>query len=135
MLYNTKTERALLKLLAKRYEEQYGGTLNNLRMMRFSETAYELFSSAVPGLFHDMGGTRCFMISDYIKEFEHRGWIVRHATMPLFFYLTEDGYREATRSRFERWIGYLNTNPGISTAIALLSLLISFIALFVSGSK
>ncbi|EMM8839766.1 TPA: hypothetical protein SL809_001706 [Pseudomonas aeruginosa] len=121
----------LLRIIRKRYVDKHGEGVRNLGDFPILITAHNSFSDEMPEVIEERGGVQYPRLLDMLKELEHRGFVRFDGNYSYF--LTVDGYKEASMSTFARGMRWFEVHPGIATLIALLSLLISIIALFVSG--
>ena len=69
----------------------------------------------------------------YFQELTERGFL--EANPDSSYFLTKLGYSEGTRSLISKFINFFNINPGINTLIAIISIVIAIIALYVSITK
>lgn len=121
-------------VLARRYTEVYGASVSKLKEWTFStellieeDELFEEFNSIGTELeFHE----RILLIFD---ELEERGIIEEMGSTT--YRLTPSGLSRGKAGKTTKVIDYLNKNPGINTGIALLALLVSLIALYVSFTK
>lgn len=127
---NKKLVDEALRLLCKKYKADNGSSISNLAKYKFG---YYVFcdlneKSELFGKIQEDGN----LMGWVVDELESLGYVVQKFEI---FHLTEKGLKVGTENIFQKFIRWLNTNPGLSMVISFISLLVSFVALYFSATK
>lgn len=134
-----KMPRKFLGVLYAQYTERHGYGVRHLGEFKILTTATELYIELMPEIaeteeFQEAGQRVTLMrarLLDLILELEARGYL-RSTGDGLTYLLTPEGYDEADRTGWQRFVGYWNSNPGLNTLIALGSMVIAFASMWVA---
>ena len=125
-------EEKLLKIIYERYIREYGYGTRNLTEYKVIITGGAIFENEMPEIYEydeAQNMKRCLM-PDILKELMARGYIECSGDN-VYYWLSEKGYYHASQNRLQRFVSYLNNNSGWAIPLALLSLVVAVIALFV----
>jgi hypothetical protein len=129
----------LLSVIYNMYLEKHGPGIRNLNYFTVALTAHELFAMRVPDLYEEKGNVAKPLLVENFEELEARGYLRKGE--PLRYHLTEKGYDHASKGRWQNFVDYWNSNPGLNTLVAIigagiasLSLVVAVIALVNSAS-
>ena len=119
-------ERKLLGLLYRRYKRQYGHISSRLDevSMATTEQPDELQIQITPG-------ETWFPVTNLAVSLEKQG-LVEFNESRTSFSLTPLGFREASKSKWDRILDWLNRNPGF---LALIAIAISIWSLICGGDS
>ncbi|MCC1496941.1 hypothetical protein [Alcanivorax sp. 1008] len=131
-MLSNKIIRKLLRELCVLYKKEHGQSVSKLSEWCFS---YSILADE-PALMrilqaHYVGDTLGDGLESVFQELVARGLLEEHPDGTYF--ITETGYSIGLESGFERFMRYLNLNPGANTFIAILALIVSVIALLVAA--
>jgi hypothetical protein len=125
-------EEQLLKIIFERYTKEYGYGTRNLTEYTVPITGGSMFENEMPEIVEydpDQNMHR-YLLLDILKELMARGYI-ECSEDNVHYWLTTKGYEHASKSKLQHFITYLNNNAGWAIPLALFSLVVSIIALFV----
>ncbi|MEW8052471.1 MAG: hypothetical protein AB2792_13415 [Candidatus Thiodiazotropha sp.] len=125
-------EEKLLKIIFERYTEEYGYGTRNLSDYKIIITGGSMFEDEMPEIVEldPDQRTKRYLLVDIFKELMARGYI-ECSEDNAYYWLSENGYNYASKTKLQHFISYLNNNAGWAIPLALLSLLVSIFALFV----
>ena len=123
-------EEKLLKIIFKRYTKEYGYGMRNLKEYKLSVIGGSSFEKDMPEIVEFEGDTKRYRLIDILEELMARGYI-EFSEDNAYYWLTESGYNHAAQNIFQRIIAYFNKNAGWAIPIAVLSLIVSIVALLV----
>ncbi len=123
-----KTDKKVLAYLYKKYKEDHGSSKS-----MFSEFSIFILDNGLKKAVPELYGTdpELEKTKNIFKELSVRGFIRIHGNNRNIS-LTEAGFIEASKTPLNRFIEFLNSNPGIAVIISLVSLIVATIALFKS---
>lgn len=125
-----RNEKDLLQYLYNRKVEREGYGVRNLESSSLSIfTLDPSIEREVPGIYIEQDGVRKSLVGTVAKELFAKGF-VEFSPDRTSFWLTSKGDEEASKTRLERWLGFLNKNPGLSIPISVVALVVSFFAAF-----
>jgi len=121
------------KAICKHYQKNYGGLVSDLKSWNFSfvETATIPELSAVVEKYESTSEDND-LVRRAFNELVVRGYLEE---MDWGYCLTEVGLNIGTQNIFQRFIAFLNKNPGAAIIISMVSIVISLVALYVSYAK
>lgn len=122
-----------LCVLYKLYIAEHGHGVRHLSKYEILVTAHELYIKHMPEI-AEVDKSASVMrprLLDLIQELEARGYL-RGDGGGLTYFLTTEGYDEAAKSGWQRFVDYWNSNPGLNTLIAMLSMVIAAGSLWVA---
>lgn len=125
-----KMMRKALRILYLDYQQQYGHGTRKLNEFFVLTTAAEVYIDRMPELVETSGNMVRYLFLDVLLELENLG--LMRSEGGLKYFLTELGYEEASKSWWRRFIDYWNENPGLNTVIAILSLAVSGLSLWIA---
>ncbi len=133
-----KMEEKLLKILYRRYLEEYGYGVRHLDKYEILVTGAEIYVDEMPEIYSydKKNQTKYSLLMPILDELQAKKFVRGFSTSTGFeprkyyYYLTEDGYIHASKSKLDHFISYLSQNTGWAIPVAALSLVISIIALF-----
>ena len=131
-MYPKGVEEELLRYMYKRHVERFGTTRHNLPESNLSLLAGRELEDEIPRILTINGNMKKYFVVDAAKELERRG-LVQFNHDNAYFWLTQDGFSQASKGFVRRSLDFFNVNAGLATLIALLSLVVSIIALAVSA--
>lgn len=120
----------LLRIFYQDYETTYGHGSRHINGYAILTTAAEVYIDRMPELAETEGNVVRYRLLDVLVELE-KSELMRSEN-GLRYYLTNLGYAEASKSRWRRFLDYWNNNPGLNTVIAILSMVISGISMWVA---
>lgn len=123
--------RRLLNVIYIMYLEKHGHGVRNLDNFTVSLTAHELFARQVPDLYEERGNVAKPLLVENFQELEARGYLRKG--QPLRYHLTEKGYDYASKNRWQNFVDYWNSNPGLNTLVAIISAAIATLSLVVAA--
>lgn len=125
--------RKFLGVLYKQYIERHGHGVRHLDKYEVLVTAHELYIKLMPEIAEKDAAASLMRprLLDLIQELEARGYL-RGDGGGLKYFLTTQGYDEADKSKWQRFVDYWNSNPGLNTLIALLSMALAAGSLWVA---
>ncbi len=125
-------EEKLLRIIFKRYTQEYGYGTRNLSEYKVIITGGSMFEDDMPEIveFGPDQRMKRYLLIDILKELMARGYI-ECSEDNMYYWLSESGYNHASKTKIQHVISYLNNNAGLAIPLALLSLVVSVIALFV----
>lgn len=125
-MINPNTEKKFLSWLYDKYTRRLGYGVRNIDKCDFCIT-YSI--EDLPDDFYSVSnGVAKSHVHEYAKELEAKG-LLRFSENGLVFYFTKAGYDAVSAGRWQRFLDFLNLNPG---ALALIAALISIGSLVVS---
>jgi hypothetical protein len=113
-----KDEKNVLVCLKDSYVEQYGTKESHLDDYTIS-VIDERLRSVVPHLYEN--DSNLTELKSVFKELARRGLVRIHGADGNYS-LTKEGYVEATKGWGQRFIDYLNANPGVAIIISVFAL-------------
>lgn len=119
----------LLKLLCQDYIAEFGHGVRNLPKFSVLITAHEHYAQRMPELYEYADGVRRPRFLDVMQELQADGFV--RFDENIKFFLTEKGYKAGASSWIDKSIDFCNRNQGLAIPIAVLSFIVSIIALFV----
>ena len=123
--------RRLLHVIYSMYLEKHGYGVRNLHLFTVLLTADALFAKRVPGLYEEKGNVAKPLLLENFQELEARGYLRKGET--LRYHLTEKGYDHASKGRWQNFVDYWNSNPGLNTLVAVISAGIASLSLVVAA--
>ena len=120
-----------LREIYSMYLEKHGHGVRNLNEFTVSLAAHELFAKRVPDMYEESGNVVRPLLVDNFKELEARGYLRKGAI--LSYHLTEKGYDHASKDRWQKFVDYWNSNPGLNTLVAIISSAIATLSLVVAA--
>lgn len=120
----------MLRVIHAMYLDKHGHGIRHLEEFHVLATAHELFSQHLDGLWEVNGRVVRPLLLDNFKELERRGYLRNEGGLKYF--LTERGYDHAAKGKWQRFVDYWNSNPGLNTLVSILSALIASISLVVA---
>lgn len=123
--------RRLLTVIYNMYLEKHGHGVRNLDQFTVALTAHELFAKRVPDLYEEMGNVVKPLLVENFQELEARGYLRKGE--PLRYHLTEKGYDHASKDRWQNFVDYWNSNPGLNTLVAIISAAIATLSLVLAA--
>jgi hypothetical protein len=119
-----------LRYMYNRHVSSYGYGVRNLEASKLYITSGYGIERDIPEILVTHDGMNKYLVVDAAKELQAKGY-VKFNDDNCTFWLTEAGYRRAEQCWWEKFLGYLNKNSGLSIPIALLALIVAIIALLV----
>ena len=123
-------EKKLLKIIFEQYTSEYGYGVRNLKEYKLILTGGDSFEKEMPEIVEYEGNVKRYLLLDILKELMARGHI-ECSEDNCYYWLSESGYKHASKSFFQHIVGYYNDNSGWAIPIAIVSLVVSLISLFV----
>lgn len=123
-----KEKYQFLKLVYKKYVNNYGYGKRNLGEFYIFTTSAECFENEIPNIFEEKNGVRRSRLLSFTRELEIDGFL-KIAKGGQKIYLTEAGYDFASQGFCSRVLSYLNKNPGLSIPISVVSVIVSIFAM------
>lgn len=120
----------MLRIFHEDYEKKYGHGSRHIDGFPILTTAAEVYLKRMPELAETEGNMVRYRLLDVLIELEKTGMMRSEGGVRYF--LTNMGYEEASKSLWRRFIEYWNKNPGLNTVIAILSMVISGVSLWVA---
>jgi hypothetical protein len=125
-----KSEKKLLQYLYNRKVERGGYGVRNLESGSLSTFSHDPnIERYVPGVYVKHGDVTTALIVPIVEELYANG-LVEFSPNRTSFWLTRKGYEEARKRWWEKLLGFLNKNPGLSIPISVVALVVSFFAAF-----
>lgn len=121
----------LIRIIYEGYVEAFGHGVRNLQQFPVLITAQDVYHKKMPELMEYQDNQLRSLFVDVMNELRADGFI--RYDERVNYYLTPEGYREADLSRLQRSFRFFNANQGLAVPISILSLVVSVIALFLSG--
>ncbi len=119
-----------LRYMYKQHLSSYGYGVRDLEKSKLLITSGYGIESEIPEILVEHNGMKKYLVVDAARELQVKGY-VQFSPDSGTFWLTEAGYLRAEQRWFQRTLGFLNKNPGLSIPIALLALFISIVTLAV----
>ena len=123
-------EEKLLKIIFKRYTKKYDYGVRNLKEYKEIITDRKSFEKDMPEIVEFEGDTKTYLLIPILEKLMAKGYI-EFSEDNAYYCLTESGYNHAAQNIFQRIIAYFNKNAGWVILIAILSLIVALVALFV----
>lgn len=120
----------MLKIFHDDYEKEFGHGVRNIHLFPILSTGAGIYLKRMPELKEKDGNMVRYRIVDILKELEKIGMMRSNDGVRFFF--TPQGYEEASKSKWDRFVEYWNVNPGFNTVIAIVSAIVSVISLVVA---
>ncbi|PXX71835.1 hypothetical protein SAMN05660489_02428 [Pseudomonas sp. LAMO17WK12:I10] len=120
----------LLRAIDGMYLDKHGHGIRHLDEFFALATAHELFDQHIDGLFEVEGNVARPLLLDNFKELERKGYM--RCEGGLKYFLTEAGYEQASKTKWQSFVDYWNSNPGLNTLVAILSAMIATVSLVVA---
>ena len=124
----------LLKIIYKRYTQMHGYGTRKLNDYKVLITGGELFEEEMPEIVERDANNNIkrYLLLDLLQELKAKNYLEVSADNTIYW-LSNQGYQHASKNKFEHFITYLNNNSGWAIPLALLSLIVSIVALFTSN--
>lgn len=122
--------KTLLHEIYQMYLEKHGHGIRNLEEFRVTVAAHELFAQRIPNLYEHNGQISKPLLVENFQELEARGFLRKGES--LWYHLTVQGYDQAAKTRWQSFVDYWNSNPGLNTIVALVSAFIASLSLVVA---
>ncbi|PIB57211.1 hypothetical protein [Pseudomonas sp. 2995-1] len=121
-------EQKLLALIYRKYVERLGHGVRNLREFPIWITSAEVYLPDMPELReYDENMARDLFV-DVMRELEASGYVIFDSN--IAFFLTEAGYGRASMTPVDKFLDFCNKNQGLAVPISIVSLIVSFAALW-----
>jgi hypothetical protein len=132
MKIDHKIEKKFLNWLYDQYRQRFGYGIRNIDKCAF----YVTYShKGLPKEFYEINGNIVTThVQDYAKELEAKG-LVKFEKCNLKFFLTEEGYQSVSKTSWQKTLDYLNKNPGLLSAIAVVISIVSLIVAVVKSGN
>ena len=121
-----------LKYMYRQHVSSHGYGIRNLDESKLYITSGYGIEREIPEILIQHNGMNKYLVFDAAQELRLKGY-VKFSDDNTMFWLTEAGYRRAEQRWLQKFISYLNKNSGLSIPLALLSLLVSIIALVIKS--
>jgi hypothetical protein len=125
-----ETDRKVLNYLYCKYLKQHGSSVTHLDNFTIF-VVDDGMKKAVPKLYDSDPELK--ELKDVFKELSLRGFVNVHGNYRNIS-LTKEGFNEASKTWWRKFIDFFNSNPGLAVLISLISLVVAVIALFKSSN-
>ncbi len=128
-------EEKFLKIICRRYIEEYGYGTRNLDKYKVPLLAGAAFEDEMPEIceFDASINMRRYLTTDLFTELMARGFI-ECSTDNCYYWMTPSGYEHASKKWVGRFVSYLNNNSGLLALISLVTSIIAVIINFLVGN-